>query len=197
MVTATWIGTATWADAVTAIAAAVGCFFTVIGGIFALLQWKKNCSLKKAEFVNNFIKNIRDDEDIIVTLKFLDESDSWYSIKFHDSDDENEQKFEQRMDKTLSYFSYICYLRKKKIIKDKEFNFFNWHLKLILMNPGIQDYFYHLYHYVTGKFRANFQYQCLLDYGIKAQIIDDDIYNPNAHLRNSKYTAPFDSWSAQ
>jgi len=168
----------------------------VVGGMFALYQWSKSNSLKKARFLNSFIEKIRGDKDIVEILRYLDLNDSWYSIEFHDSDDESRQRFEQKMDKTLSYFSYICYLREKRIITDKEFNFFNWHIKLILKNPGIQDYFYHLYHYVTGKFQAKFQQQHLLDYGAKTHIIDSDFFNPNAHLRNNKYTAHFDSWYA-
>jgi hypothetical protein len=170
------------------------CIAVVGGGIFALYQWRKNNSLKRAEFVNSFIENIRKDKGIIQILRFLDLSDSWYSKDFHTSSEKEPSEFGQQMDKTLSYFTYICYLRKKRIITDREFNFFNWHLKLILQNQGIQDYFYHLYHYVTIKFHAKFQHQDLLDYGIKAQIISDDIYDPKAHLRNSKYTDHFESW---
>jgi hypothetical protein len=171
--------------------------FVIGGSIFAFYQWRKSSSLKKAEFVNNFIKKIRDEKDIIEILRYLDLNDHWYSLDFHDNENENKQKFEQHLDKTLSYFSYICYLKKKKIISCKEFNFFNYHIKLILKNPGVQDYFYHLYHYVTTKFKAKFQYQYLLEYGIEMQIVGKDIYDMKAHLLNDKYSAHFDSWYAQ
>jgi hypothetical protein len=164
--------------------------------LFALWEWLRSNSLKRAEFVDGFIEKIRDDKDIVEILRYLDTNDSWYSLGFHDSMDENKQKFEQRMDKTLSYFSYVCYLREKKIITDAEFNFFNYHVRLILGNPGVQDYFYHLYHYVTAKFHAKFQFQPLLDYAVRAQIIGDDIYDPKAHLRNGRYSDHFGSWYA-
>ena len=67
------------------------------------------------EYVENILK-----KEILICLvvkKIIYKK--WYSESFHQSGE-----LELKVDKTLSYFSYICYLKRQKIITDKEFDFF-------------------------------------------------------------------------
>ena len=90
------------------------------------------------------------------------------------------------MDKTLSYFSYICYLREQKIISDKEFNFFKYEINRILMNSQVQDYFYNLYHF-SNKNNTPITFLYLFRYGEKIKIFDEKFYDENSYLYSSQY----------
>lgn len=76
-----------------------------IGGIFALYQYKKAVSLKRADYINELTERLRNDIDISDSIYMLDYSKKWYNENFHNSGEK-----ERKLDKTLSYFSYICYL---------------------------------------------------------------------------------------
>ena len=90
------------------------------------------------------------------------------------------------MDKTLSYFSYICYLKKYRIISGSEFKFFQYEIASILDNEQVVDYLYNIYHYsIGGNIPITFYY--LLEYGRKNNFIEPDFYDPESYRYNSKY----------
>ena len=105
----------------------------------------------------------------------------WYYESFHQSGE-----LELKVDKTLSYFSYICYLKRQKIITDKEFDFFKYEVERILMNQQVQDYFYNLYHF-SKKFKTPFTFKYLFEYGEKGKMFDDDFYDKSAYEKSKKY----------
>ena len=80
----------------------------IVGGIFALYKWNINQKLKRAEYIKTLFDEIRSNSEIVFYL--FDYGSDWYNEKFHGS------KLEGSIDYTLSYFSYICYLKKKKVI---------------------------------------------------------------------------------
>ena len=116
------------------ITSALSVAFVILGGIFGYYQWRKNVLLKRAGYINDLTEKIRTDSDINDVIYMFDYGEEWYSAKFHGSGE-----LELKVDKTLSYFSYICYLKKQKIISDKEFDFFKYEIERILMNQQIQD----------------------------------------------------------
>ncbi len=77
----------------------------IIGGVFTYIQWKNNVSLNRANYINELTEKIRTDESIKDTVYLLDYGKKWYSREFH-----GDKEIEPKVDKTLSYFSYICYL---------------------------------------------------------------------------------------
>ena len=85
--------------------------FVIIGGCFGYHQWKKSVKIKRAEYLNELTEKIRTDDDISEMIYILDYDQLWYKGSFHQSDE-----FERKMDKTLSYFSYICYLFDNNLI---------------------------------------------------------------------------------
>lgn len=123
----------------------------IVGGGFAYYQWKRSVALKRAEFINELTEKIRTDEYIRDVLYLFDYDEYWYSIDFHDSG-----VLELKVDKTLSYFSYICYLKNQRLISNKEFRFFEYEVDRILENEQVQDYFYNLYHFCDKKRRLPF-----------------------------------------
>ena len=143
----------------------------VIGGVFGCVQWTKSIKIKKAEYINELTEKIRTDEDIKETIYIIDYGHNWYTHSFHDSCD-----LEIKMDKTLSYFSYICYLYQSHLIAKKEFGFFKYEIDRILMNKQIQNYLYNLYHF-ANKFETPITFKYLFEYGKKNKKFDDEFYN--------------------
>ena len=112
---------------------AVSVIVVIIGGVFSLMQWMKQQQLQRGEYINELTEKIRTDEDIREIVYLMDYNDTaWYTAKFHSSGE-----FERKVDKTLSYFSYICYLKKKRLITASEFEFFEYEIRRILMNRQV------------------------------------------------------------
>ena len=111
----------------------------------------------------------------------FDYDKKWYSRQFHESGE-----LELKVDKTLSYFSYICYLKRQKIISNKEFDFFKYEIERILMNQQVQDYFYNLYHF-SNELGTPFTFKYLFEYGKKRKMFDDNFYDKNAYEKDDKY----------
>lgn len=112
----------------------------IIGGIFALVKWNKDIKLKRAEYMQSLIDKIENDNSS--GFYIIEYNYEWYNAMFHCN-----RELEQKIDYTLSYFNYICYLKFRKIITKNEFNFFEYKIKRIIQNPSIQNYFYNLYHF--------------------------------------------------
>lgn len=159
----------------------ISIILAIVGGVFAYYQWCRNISLKRASYINELTEKIRSDPDIKDIVYLFDYNQNWYSEQFHDDD-----SLELKVDKTLSYFSYICYLKKRKIISKKEFYFFQYEVERILMNFGTQDYFYNLYHF-AGKFKTPFTFVYLLDYGKENHLLDRDFFDKESYKTNYKY----------
>lgn len=151
------------------------CCFSNYWGAFGYYQWRRNVLLKRAGYINELTEKIRSDKYIRDIVYMLDYDKQWYSQQFHGCG-----KQELMVDKTLSYFSYICYLERYKIITDKEFDFFKYEIKSILKNQEIHDYFYNLYHY-SNKLRAPFTFKYLFEYGEKLGLFDADFYDRDAY----------------
>lgn len=114
----------------------ISLLLVITGGVFAYYQWRRDIALKRANYINELTEKIRTDDSIKDVVYLLDYDDHWYSKEFHGSG-----KLELKMDKTLSYFSYICYLRKQRIISNKEFDFFRYEIERILKNQQVQIIF--------------------------------------------------------
>lgn len=163
------------------IISAISVVLVIIGGVFGYYQWRRNDLLKRAGYINELTEKIRSDKYMRDVVYMLDYEKEWYSPQFHGCG-----RLELMVDKTLSYFSYICYLERYKIITDKEFDFFKYEIKRILYNEQIQDYFYNLYHY-SKKFSTPFTFKYLFEYGEKQGLFDADFYDRDAYKKCERY----------
>lgn len=159
----------------------ISILLVMIGGIFGFIQWHKNIKIKKASYINELTEKIRSDLNIKNTVYMIDYEEEWYNKYFHNSGDN-----ELNMDKTLSYFSYICYLKKKRIISRDEFKFFEYEVVRILKNNQVIDYLYNIYHY-SGETNTPITFYYLLKYGEKNGFLDKDFFDSKAYKWNSKY----------
>lgn len=155
--------------------------FVILGGIFGCYQWRKNVLLKRAGYINDLTEKIRTDNYIKDVIYMFDYGEEWYSMQFHGSGE-----LELKVDKTLSYFSYICYLKRQKIISNKEFDFFKYEVERILMNQQVQDYFYNLIHF-SNKFGTPFIFKYLFEYGKKRKMFENNFYDKNAYHKDARY----------
>lgn len=148
----------------------------VIGGFFAYWQWRKSVSLKRADYINDLTENLRTDKAISKAIYLFDYDDIWYTEEFHGNTD-----LELAIDKTLSYFSYICYLKKQKIISENEFLFFKYEIERILTNSQTKNYLYNLYHF-SKECKVPMTFKYLFDYGESQGMFATSFYDDKSEL---------------
>lgn len=116
----------------------------------------ESIKMKKADHLHDIIEKLMFDEDIVRFIDKVDyKTEKWYDERFH-----KEHTVERLVDKTLSYLSYILYLKKEHIICEKDFHFVEYILKRTLRDSQVHSYLYNLYHFD----KPNFLNQNLLDY---------------------------------
>lgn len=152
----------------------------IVGGIFTLNKWNVNLKLRRAEYIKALFDEIRSNPKIVF---YLFEYDSiWYDEKFHGS-----KELESNIDYTLSYFSYICYLRNNNIITKSDFNYFRYELERILNNQQFKNYIYNLYHF-SKRVNQPISFVDLFQYAKDNGYFDKDFWNKNSnkylHLLN-------------
>ena len=147
--------------------AAVTLILAVIAGFRALAQWKESKRIKRAEYIKELTDKIRTDDDIVEIMGLIEYDRFNYNLEFHHSE------LEKQVDKTLSFFSYICYLKKQKILSPDEFRFFDYEVTRIFQNMDMVNYLYNLYHFSQNQNRPiSFCY--LVEYGLNTGLLDKD-----------------------
>jgi len=152
----------------------------IIGGGFTYYRWNKNLKLKRAEYIKNLFDEIRTNPKIVF---YLFEYDSiWYDENFHGS-----KELESNIDYTLSYFSYICYLKRNNVITKSDFNYFRYELERILTNRQFKNYIYNLYHF-SQKVNQPITFVDLFQYAKDNNYFDQEFWDKDSeeyvHLLN-------------
>ena len=138
-------------------------------------QLNESIKMKKADYLHEIIEKLMFDEDIVSFIDKVDyKTEIWYDEKFH-----KEHIVERLADKTLSYLSYILYLRKERVVCEKEFHFVEYILKRTLCDSQVHCYLYNLYHFD----KPNFLYQNLLDYAEEKKWLESYFYDKTAGER--------------
>ena len=163
------------------IIAIVSLLTVIAGGIFALQKWTWSQKTKRAEFIDILTSRIRTDEAIRDTIYLFDYDKSWYSEEFHSGG-----HIEKNVDETLSYYSYICYLKEKKLLKKREFDFFEYELERIIHNEQTQDYLFNLYHF-SQKIGRPMSFHHLLQYAKKEKLLYKDFFDKDKCLQDGVF----------
>ncbi len=109
--------------------------FAFVGGCFALWQWRRSLVYKRTEIIQKFIDTVRCDKDVSSIMDMTDWNEGFiYDGKFHISSrlsrmamtDLSDDDLFVMIDKTLSIFNYICYLKKVHAIKRSDMKFFEY-----------------------------------------------------------------------
>lgn len=153
----------------------------IIGGIVALYQWSKDVSTKRADYLDRLIERTRTDESIRALIYRVEYPgrNRWYNDDFHGSGN-----LEMEIDQALSYYSYICYLSRNKIIGRKELSYFEYEISRILKDGQVQDYLYNLHHFTKGEKRP---FKHLFDYGKSKALFGKEFYDSRAYEWSEKY----------
>ena len=114
----------------------VSVLIALLGGFISVLQFRDTQKMERANRINDLIDQMRSNEAIRETLYMIDYNKTWYSENFHSGND-----LECKIDRTFSFFSYICYLRSSHVLKESEFRFFEYHLIRILNDENSVNYF--------------------------------------------------------
>lgn len=156
------------------ILALVSIVLAIIGGIFAFKQWRNSIKIKRAEFIDQIIKNLRFDKELVNAMNIIDYNPKWYDKNFHNQ----KNGIEKDIDKLLAYLAYICYLRSEKLILKKEFTVLEYEINRACLSPSTQRYLWNLFHFsAANKAKCSFQY--LIDYAIQNKFIDKgEFMNP-------------------
>ncbi|MCL2050706.1 MAG: hypothetical protein FWG91_03090 [Lachnospiraceae bacterium] len=137
----------------------ISLILVVGGGIFAGFQWHITNRIKRAEFINAIIIELRFNKEMAKTMYRIDYlEDSWYDEDFHNS--HSDLEFE--IDKLLSYLSYICYLKYTRNISNKEFKFLQYEIVRACSSPDVQSYLWNLFHFSKAcSSKCSFEYLVL------------------------------------
>lgn len=171
----------------------ISMIFVFIGGCFALWQWRKSLIYKRIEIVQALITNTRQDKTVSMIMAIIDwDKDFYYNGGFHikrenarsDLMELSDEEFFDKIDHTLSVFSYICYLKSVGTIKYRDMRFFEYEIRRLIDNRHIANYLYSLYHW-SKKLKVNMSFSYLADYCIKKKYIDKSFKVYNTYDNNS------------
>ena len=151
---------------------------SIIGGCFALFQWKQSYKLKRAELIKEAMLKIRDDTDISLVLYSIDYGDNWYNQEFAEN-----HTIEAQYDKVFAFFDYLCYLYNTKILTKNEFRIFEYRIKRMQQNSSFRNYLFNLYHFSKRNY-TDISFYNLLDYLNKEELIDKEFWNVNSKKYN-------------
>lgn len=121
------------------IAECLTCLVALVGFILSFMEYRRSNRIKKSSYLEPLIDKMMSDKDIAETIYMLQYGNFKYSEDFHNSEQE------RKLDKTLQYYSYLCYLKDKSIISSEEFSFFEIEISQALRNKMLIDYLYNLY----------------------------------------------------
>ena len=125
---------------------------------------------------------MKSDKDICEMVYMLQYDKFVYTENFHDGGE-----LERKLDKTLQYFSYLCYLKDKHIISSEEFSFFELEISQALRDEDLINYLYNLFHFVCKVQGYNHTksdlkksiYGYLLYYAQNKRLIDNSFFDTN------------------
>lgn len=146
------------------------------GGLcFGLYQFYQNSKIKRADQLNSIIFRIWSDEEIRSVIQLWEYNNTWYEpSSFHGSPEET------KIDKTLQYLSYVCYLYKTKLLSKSEFATIEYEIVRALKNKSVIKYLQFLYLFsktaLSDKKSIPFPFQDLLDYGLENNLISKESF---------------------
>ncbi len=159
----------------------ISIFLAICGGIFALIQWKRSNKIKNAEFINNIVEKLRFDKEISRVRYVIEYNPNWYDNTFHG----NKNGLEPEIDKFFAYLSYLCYLKRNKLISGNEFSFLQYDLNRLCRSPSAKAYLWNLYHF-SKKSHSTCAFHELIGYGLKSGILTDQFKDSNCSAYISK-----------
>ena len=156
----------------------VSLIVTVIIGItgfgFTIYQINKSNKAKRAEYSAELLRNIRLNERIIEATYMIDYGQNWYDSTFHGGSEN-----EKNIDALFSQLNFVCYLRKERLLTEKEFSVFKYELARVCYNHQCRAYLWNLYHWTNNQSSCTY----LIDY-LKTKLTGSEL----VHFESKKKT---------
>lgn len=148
-----------------ALAVAIPCLFT-------LMQWLGTVRIRRAEMVKSLLDEIRANPDMSDAWYFLEyhEESNWYDDSFHQTD------IEKKMDRLLAHLTYVCYLIDRKVLRKQEAELFDYQIRSVSKNIGLQSYFFNLYHFAHRN-GTDCSFEQLLNYSKSKGFLPDYFFD--------------------
>lgn len=146
----------------------------VVSASIALWQYWHANNVKRASYIETLLDKIKTDDAISEMIYKFQYSEFKYDSNFHGGEEE------RKIDRTLLFFNYICYLREKHIISKAEFSFFEIEISQALRSQDLIDYLYNLYHF-------NYRVE---GYKSKSAGLENSVYSHLLKYANSKGLLP-------
>ena len=108
--------------------AGVSCIGAILMAWWGYRTWDVARQERRAEFVLKLLEKLRENSSVQQVVLAID----------HDRG--VDELDEEVKDRTLSYMSYICYLKKTGVVSDAEFSFFEYEVTRALGNQHIKEY---------------------------------------------------------
>lgn len=130
---------------------------SALGGMFALVQWKKSNDYKRAELVNELINIIRDNKTNSAVLDMIEWAELVYDSKFKTKNTrgiegcDSSDQLTVMVDGVMAHFNYICYLKRLHIFKRKDMAVFDYEIKRLFDNNQVCNYLYSLFLWATSR----------------------------------------------
>lgn len=132
---------------------------TVIGLVFTVVQLMQTKKINRAELVKELYLMLYDDEEL---------RDVFYKIEWSDFSrgeiDIQDNEFERKADKLLSFFEVLCSMYFRGIITKADMALFDYELKRVYAHPDVQAYFAFLEEWQEdqelGESFVNYQKYC-------------------------------------
>lgn len=113
----------------------IGLLFTTLITVFiAASQLRSSANTQRAMFLKDLYTKLRTDKEAIQAYYMLEYDQFEYNIGFHGSD------LEPRIDRLLTLLDIVCEMHERKAILDKEMHCFDYQIKRVVYNKGIQNY---------------------------------------------------------
>lgn len=156
----------------------------IVASTVALLEYRRSNRLKAASHLKETVTQLRTDPDISHFIQTVDYGEFKYDRSFIGS------QLERQADSTLESLSYLCYLRKKRIVGEEEFGFAEYEITRLLNNTEVQKYLFNFYHFSQkalnkdehAEENVNGPFKCLVEYGKEIGILGDAFFDKNSGL---------------
>lgn len=162
----------------------VSLIFAVVGGAYSIIQLASAVRSKRMETLCSISEKYLSDEDIQEAMQIVSyDQTMWYSLnpkKPFIKDD-----LEMKIDKMLTFYSYICYLLHTKNLTYKEYSFFQYDIASVCEKAQTQLYLWDLWK-IAKLAHSPHCYRYLVKSLIEEGIIDPHTFS-NIYPTNEVY----------
>lgn len=139
----------------------------VTGGVFALIQWRKSNIIKSTELMSEITNKLRFDEVLVRATYNIDYETHFYDENFHKPDN----KTAHEIDMLLEYLTFICYLKRKRILNITDLSIIEYEIVTTLEFIEVEMYLWNIYHYAKS-WGIKCTFDDLIQYGFAKKILD-------------------------